>query len=178
MHETRNIETERLLLRRLEIDDYEEMYNTWENDARVTKYLTWEPHKNKEETKQLVEYWIKEYDKDYTYRWLVTLKDTKKIIGLIDVINKSINEMTCELGYCYGYNYWNHGYATEALKAVIEYLHKEGFPVVYAEYLKSNPASGRVMAKAGMVYEATLKSRTINKEGKREDLIVYTSIKE
>ena len=84
--------------------------------------------------------------------------------------------MTCEVGYCYGSKYWGQGYATEALQAVIDYLHKEGFPVVYAQHFISNKASGKVMEKAKMKYEATLKSRVVNKKGKREDVKVYSSI--
>lgn len=60
---------------------------------------------------------------------------------------------------------------------VIGYLHQEGFQVVTAEHFISNKASGRVMEKAGMVYEATLKSRVINKMGEREDVLVYISLK-
>lgn len=95
---------------------------------------------------------------------------------MIDVISKNIQYMTAEVGYCYGSKHWGKGYASEALRKVIEYLHGEGFPVVTAEHFVSNKASGRVMEKAGMVYEATLKSRVINKIGEREDVLVYVSI--
>lgn len=50
------------------------------------------------------------------------------------------------------------GYGTEAAKAVIEFVFKEkNYHRVYARYLKSNPASGKIMEKCGMTYEGTLK---------------------
>lgn len=44
---TQIIETPRLILRRFQIDDAEQMYNNWASDTLVTKYLSWSAHKNK-----------------------------------------------------------------------------------------------------------------------------------
>lgn len=173
---TIKLETERLILRKIEMFDYEAIYNCWTSDENVTKYVTWNAHKNPEDTRKLTKYWVEDYNNDYCYRWLVTLKETNEIIGMIDVVSKNIQYMTAEVGYCYGSKHWGKGYASEALRKVIEYLHEEGFPVVTAEHFVSNKASGRVMEKAGMVYETTLKSRVINKMGEREDILVYVSI--
>lgn len=120
---------------------------------------------------------MEEYKKDYTYRWIVELKETKEAIGMIDVIDKDLHYKTAEVGYCYGKQYWGNGYATEVLKVILDFLHENYFDVVYAEYFKSNIGSGKVMEKAGMEYEATLKSRVLNRDGERENLIVYTSIR-
>ena len=174
----KELETERLLLRKVRKEDYLDIYNSWASDKDVFKYLTWDAHDNPEITKRAVNYWLNEYKKDNTYRWLVVLKESDEVIGMIDVTNKDMKYMTCEIGYTYGKKYWGYGYATEALKEVLDYLHSVGFVVVYAEHFVSNKASGRVMEKAGMKYEATLKSRVVNKDGTREDLLVYSSIKE
>lgn len=81
----------------------------------------------------------------------------------------------CELGYCYGSKYWNKGYATEALKAVIDYLLDEcELHVVEAKHYSSNPASGRVMQKAGMMKEAVMIERHYEKDtNSYSDLICY-----
>ncbi len=173
---TVNLETERLVLRKIILDDYEDIFNTWTNDFNVSKYVTWNVHKNPLETKKLTNYWVNDYENEYCYRWLVVLKSTNEVIGMIDVISKNIQFMTAEVGYCYGSKFWGKGYATEALKEVIKYLHEEGFYVVYAQHFASNIASGKVMSKAGMTYECTLKSRVINKNGERENVCVYSSI--
>ena len=95
---------------------------------------------------------------------------------MIDVIAKNLQYMTAEVGYCYGSKFWGNGYASEALKKVIDYLHKEGFPVVYAQHFISNVASGKVMKNAGMEFEGVLRSRVINKNGEREDVHIYSSV--
>ena len=173
---TINLESERLILRKIELSDYNDIFNCWTGDFNVSKYVTWNPHETPEETKKLTKCWVSDYDNDYSYRWLVVLKDTNETIGMIDVIAKNLQYMTAEVGYCYGLKFWGNGYASEALKTVIKYLHSEGFPVVYAQHFASNIASGKVMKNAGMEYEGLLRSRVINKDGEREDVHIYSSV--
>lgn len=75
---------------------------------------------------------------------------------MIDVIKLDLQYKNAEVGYCYGSKFWGKGYATEALKAVINFLHNQDIVVVYAQHFVSNPTSGKVMQKAGMEYEARL----------------------
>ncbi|MDR2192685.1 MAG: GNAT family N-acetyltransferase, partial [Endomicrobium sp.] len=56
-----NINTERLLLRRITIDDAETMFNNWTYDADVTKYMRWKTHQEIETTKYVVNLRLKEY---------------------------------------------------------------------------------------------------------------------
>lgn len=173
---TITLETERLILRKIKLSDYNDIFNCWTSDFNVSKYVTWNSHKTKEETKKITNYWVNDYDNDYSYRWLVVLKNTNETIGMIDVVAKNLQYMTAEVGYCYGSKFWGNGYATEALKKVINYLHSEEFHVVYAQHFNSNIASGKVMKKGGMEYEGLLKSRVINKDGEREDVRIYSSV--
>ena len=50
MKETRLIETNRLILRKMELNDYENIYKCWTSDPVVSKYVTCKPHKNSNET--------------------------------------------------------------------------------------------------------------------------------
>lgn len=54
---TQTIETERLLLRPLTPEDAPMMYANWANDPDVTRWLRWEPHKNVDETRELLTAW-------------------------------------------------------------------------------------------------------------------------
>ena len=60
--------------------------------------------------------------------------------------------MQCwEIGYNLGKKYWGKGYATEAMKRVIEFATKElNLSQIVGRYAKENPASGNVMAKLGL----------------------------
>lgn len=177
---TVTLETERLILRRISKDDAYDAFNNWTNDPEVTKYVTWEPHGTVEVTKELFEIWENDYKLDHKYRWVVYVKELDTIIGTIDVVHQSIKEKTCEVGYCYGSKYWGYGYATEALKRVLDFLLNDvGFYLVEARHLVNNPASGRVMEKAGMKYETTLRDRFIDKETLgRASVKVYSKIKD
>lgn len=172
---TKTLESDRLILRRFKIDDAKGMYNNWASDSQCNKYLSWNLHKSIEETKSLISLWINEYDNG-SCNWVVELKDSGEIIGNISVITILKKQSTAELGYCYGSKYWGKGYATEALRTVIEYLLGEcDFYLVEARHISGNPASGRVMEKAGMHKDAILRDRRINKHtGERNDSIIYS----
>lgn len=156
------------------MSDAECIHEGWVTDENVTKYVSWSVHKNLEQTINLLNQWISDYENG-SFNWVVELKATGKLIGNITVIHVNSKHNYCEIGYCYGSTYWNHGYATEALKAVINYLlDKCEFHVVEAKHHSTNPASGRVMEKAGMVKEAILKDRIYHQEtDSYRDLVCY-----
>lgn len=174
---TKVLETKRLILRPFKTEDAEAMYNNWASDFKVSRYVTWDTHESLEVTKKIIEMWISEYANG-SFNWLVELKENHEPIGSISVVHDK--ETSAEIGYCYGSKYWNNGYATEALRKVIEYLILEkDYYIVEAKHIGGNPASGRVMQKAGMRKDAILRKRMINKVTKeRDDLVVYSIIKE
>jgi len=68
---------------------------------------------------------------------------------------------------------------TEATNEVIRYLFEEcEADTIWAEYLENNKASGKVMEKVGMKYEGILRSRILDKNNKRNDLLVYSILKD
>jgi ribosomal-protein-alanine N-acetyltransferase len=175
---TKSLETERLYLRKYELEDYKKMYKNWGSDPEVTKYVGWEVHKNEEATKKLIQTWIEDYKNLLRFNWIVIEKETGEPIGSIDAVGVSKNHSRAEIGYCYGSKWWGKGYATEALKAVISFLQNEiEIELVTAMHLISNPASGKVMKKAGMQFTGTLPKWMKNKEGNREDLDHYSILK-
>lgn len=82
-----------------------------------------------------------------------------------------------ELGYWIGLPYWGQGFATEAVRAVIAW----GFDVhklnrIFAQHFDGNTASGRVMQKAGMRYEGTLRD-CIRKDGVYHSTPIYSIVR-
>lgn len=57
-----------------------------------------------------------------------------------------------------------------------EYITNIFEEVSVSQHFDSNMASGKVMKKAGMEYEVILRSRVINKDGRREDVHIYSSV--
>lgn len=78
-----------------------------------------------------------------------------------------------EVGYWVGRPYWNRGYATEALGAMLQVAFETVLlNRVQARHLARNPASGKVMAKCGMEREARIRS-CFRKWGKFEDAVQF-----
>ncbi len=169
---TKTLQTERLRLRKFRMDDVDGLFK-WASDPRVTTFMSWDAYKDIEEARNAVEKWILQYEKN-SYHWCVEEKNTHEIIGRINVVVHGNNNY-CEVGFCYGAEYWNQGFATEALKAVIHYLlNEDGFHIVEAKCAGKNVASEKVLIKAGMKKEAVLVDRVYNKRTEKYDnLICY-----
>lgn len=146
------LETKRLVLRKLNENDADSIFNNWAKDKEVTTYLTWAPHENIEITKELLNMWLEAYKDEKTHRFGIVLKDEDKLIGMIDVVNYIDN---CpEIGYVLSRTYWNQGIMTEACNKMIDYLFEQGFPTVYIKAYKDNIGSNKVIQKCGLTYYA------------------------
>ena len=153
---TKNLETNRLILRKFQLDDYKLFYQNWATDERVTRYMTWYPHQNINETKELVERWSNSYDNNQFYHWIIVLKENNEPIGSMSVVDINEEKEDFEVGYCINYNNWNKGLATEAFNEVINYLFNEvNIKCVTASHDSRNVASGKVMEKCGLKYIET-----------------------
>lgn len=69
--------------------------------------------------------------------------------GVIGHAGLALNEGGVQLGYWIARQYWGRGYATEAAKAVLEIALMLGHEQVVASHYLDNPASGKVLRKAG-----------------------------
>ena len=167
---TVTIDTERLILRKFEVLDAQNMFDNWANSREVCKFLSWEPHGSVETTKDILARWMEAYQNSERYHWAIVLKEIGEVIGSLSVITLSEKHQNCELGYCMGEQYWGKGIMTEAVKAVISFLFNEvGFHRLYAGHDTLNPASGKVMQKSGMVLEGTLRHNKVRKDGSFAD---------
>lgn len=147
------IETQRLIIRPLIIEDAEAMYCNWASDNRVTKYLTWNNHENIEDTKEIIRTWIADYIHSPNITFGIVYKENKELIGTISYFRVDMSFKEAEIGYCIAYDYWNKGIMTEGLKEFIRFgFEKLGFLKIRACHDVKNPASGKVMIKAGMKY--------------------------
>jgi ribosomal-protein-alanine N-acetyltransferase len=114
--------------------------------------------------------WLKE-DKAHTFA--ITLKSNGNLIGCVDIFGISKAHSKGEIGYWIAVDHWNQGYATEAVKWIINYGFKEmKLNRLAARYMAHNKSSGRVMEKAGMKYEGCLRQE-VCKNNQFIDLVCY-----
>ena len=153
---TVTLEITRLLLRRAIAEDAEPMFHNWASDEEVTKFLTWPPHKDIGVSRNVIDGWIRGYERNDHYQWMIILKATNEPIGSISVVRQDDLVRKAEIGYCIGKAWWHKGIMTEALKAVIRFLFCEvGMERIEAKHDTRNHRSGAVMRKCGMRFEGT-----------------------
>ena len=163
---TKTLETARLILRRAQLSDAQPMFDNWASDPEVTKYLTWPTHENVDTTRWVLDSWIKGYDSDAYYQWIITLRGDDQPIGSISVVSMDERMEKAEIGYCIGSAWWHRGFTSEAMRAVIDYLFDEvGMNRIEARHDPRNPHSGGVMRKCGMQYEGTARAADRNNQG-------------
>ena len=148
-------ETERLLLRPLELSDAEAMF-AMDNNPIVHKYLWQQPTQTIEETIKVIEYVQRQYAENKIGRFATILKETGEFIGWtgIKFVNDHVENGNTNF-YDYGYRlnekFWNKGYATEATKFWLDYGFKEmEIDKMNAYTHAENGASNRVLSKCGM----------------------------
>ena len=171
---TQTLQTERLILRRFVESDAEAMFQNWASSDENLTYVTWEPHPDVEATRNSIRNWVVSYANPNYYKWAICLKEKpEQVIGDISIVAIDENDSSCEIGYVLGKKYWGHGIMTEALKAVLSFcLHEIGFEQVDACYVSLNPASGRVMGKAGMTFWKTVPN-AVERKGYKADKMYY-----
>lgn len=149
--------TDRLILRNFTLADAPEV-KRMAGDVAIAKNTLNMPHPYVD---GVAEEWINSLDAEFlsdtSVVFAVTLKETGKLTGAIGLMLK-LHLRNAEMGYWMGKEFWNMGYTTEAAIGVIQYAFKN-LPIhkICANHFHDNEASGKVMLKAGMHYEATLK---------------------
>ena len=170
------LETEDLVLRKPSLKDAKDIY-AYASDPEVARYVLWDPHRNIGETRSFIRYLRSLSRAGCPTSWAVTLKESGKVIGTMGFIWYSDVNHSAELGYSFSREYWNRGYATQALKAVIASVFRT-LPVnrLEAQHDVRNPASGRVMEKCGLRQEGILRDRIVNK-GEYVDVALYAVLR-
>jgi [ribosomal protein S5]-alanine N-acetyltransferase len=90
---------------------------------------------------------------------------------------EDVHRHTATVGYWLGEEFWGRGVMTEAVTAVTNFC-SENFPLrrISAEVFANNPASARVLEKAGFTFEARLKDNVV-KDGELLDSLLYARTK-
>lgn len=151
------LETERLILRPLDISDAEAMF-TMDNNPNVHKYLWQKPTLELSETIKIIEMVQKQYVENKIGRFATILKDSDEFIGWtgIKFVNDHVENGNTNF-YDYGYRlnekFWNKGFATEASKAWLDYgFNQINIQIMNAYTHAQNGASNHILQKVGFQF--------------------------
>jgi RimJ/RimL family protein N-acetyltransferase len=168
------LETERLLLRPLELYDAPTIQKL-AGDPLVAATTLNIPHPYP--IGAAVD-WIRrvqQYDGHQHMTFGIVQRQKHDLLGTISLHAGPAS--SAEMGYWLGVPYWNQGYMTEAVQRIIRYGFEQlGLHRVVACHFTINPASGRVMVKAGMIYEGVMRQH-VRKGDQFFDLACYSILR-
>jgi len=166
------LNTERLILGRILVQDIPKIV-TYAGNIKVAENTLNVPYPYEE--KDAI-FWInmanQGFENKTQYTFGLRLKSTEEFIGGMGLImNQRFNR--AELGYWVAEPFWNKGYATEALAAVLNFgFNHLKLNKIYATHLVENPVSGVVMLKNGMIKEGELVEH-FKKDGVYKSVLQY-----
>jgi ribosomal-protein-alanine N-acetyltransferase len=170
------LETPRLILRKLRIEDAEDMFE-YAQDRELGLQGLWLPYTMLQESINDIAETIEAYAKGNLWDWAIEHLADRKMIGRLGLHAFHAKDNRTDLGYALNRAYWGQGYGTEAAGAVIDFgfgmlnLHRIG-----ASVLADNSGSIRVLTKIGMQFEGVKRDFTAIR-GRHEDLHSYSILK-
>lgn len=151
------LETDRLTLRQLSIDDAEFILELLNEPAFIQNIGDRKVRTTDDARTYITERFIASYEKNGFGMWAVNLKETGEPIGMCGLIKRDALD-DVDIGYALLSRFWSKGYATEACLATKEYGQKViGLKRLVAIVDPANPGSIRVLEKIGLRYEKMIR---------------------
>lgn len=169
------VETERLLLRKLHLDDAEDMFR-YASDQEVTRFLLWEPHRTIEDSRTAIRSAMEDHENGRVRSWGVVHKADQRLIGTAGFQWWRPDSASAEIGYLMSRDYWGRGLMPEAVRAVLQFgFERMKLNRIEARLIPDNVASVRLLEKVGMTHEGTLRDEYYI-DGKFSDTGVYAML--
>lgn len=170
------LETPRLILRKLRIDDAEDMFE-YAQDRDLALNGLWLPYTHLQESIDDLAEAQEMYVKGNFWDWAVEHRADHKMIGRLGLHGYHPKDNRADLGYAFNRKYWGQGYGTEAARCVVQF----GFEVlglhrISANVLLDNAGSIGVLTKIGMRFEGVKRDFTAIR-GHHEDLHSYSILR-
>lgn len=169
------LETKRLILREITIDDAPEIF-AMRSNPEAMKFIGKPPATSIEDANKLIGLFINGISNNESITWGIAFKETNKIIGTIGFWRISKDHHRAEIGYMLHPEHWKKGILTEAAQAVIQCgFTKFKFHSIEAQLTPENIASVKLLEKTGFVKEAHFKENYFF-QGEYSDTAVYSKL--
>jgi len=168
------VKKKKLRLRRLRLSDVDNLKKVI-NNKEVIERLDDNSIKYPFLRKDAKKYIKKSLENKDSYEFAIIVENN--FVGTIVLENPNSGKKGYEVGYVVARDSWNKGIATNALKEICKFgFNKLRIKRIWAGILSNNPASRRVLEKAGFKFEGRLKNSTYKNKKYYDDLI-YGKIK-
>lgn len=168
-----NLETERLLLRRVNENDVNEIFALRSNPETM-KYIPRPLVKSIDDALEHIAMIDAKIESNEGINWAITYKDNPKLIGIIGHYRIKPENYRAEIGYMLLPEYHGKGIVSEAVKEAVNYGFNEmKLHSIEAIIAPENFGSERVLQKCGFVKEAHLKENEFY-EGRFLDTVIYS----
>ena len=147
--------TPHLILRKPAVEDGREIHASYGSDPEVARYVLFRPDQTVEDVEEFLRSTLEAWEKSERGAWAITLPHGGEVSGMIDLRL----EGEANLGYVLARREWGKGYATEAVRAVVEWafgiqeIHR-----IWAAVEVNNAPSIRVLEKSGFTRDSLMKS--------------------
>lgn len=161
------IPTPRLILRECSASDIDRMF-AWQSDARYLEHYPW-TQTSRQDTAGLVGRFLEWKDEHprWRWQWAVVIGRTRELIGSCGLRRLAPGSLEADVGYELDPDYWGHGYATEALGAVVRFAFEDpGLAELWARAVSTNTRSHRVLERLGFRRTAEIPAGS-GKDGRR-----------
>jgi RimJ/RimL family protein N-acetyltransferase len=170
------LETERLILRKMVLNDAEAVF-AYASNSEVSRYTVWETHRSIEDSRAFLEFATQKYENGGEPDWGIVYRGNGCLVGACGLVNWEAEHARAEVGFVLSREYWGRGLMSEAVRAILRFgFERMNLNRIEARCIAENAASARVMEKAGMVYEGTLRQREYIK-GAYRDIKLYAILK-
>ncbi|PXV62059.1 ribosomal-protein-alanine N-acetyltransferase [Dysgonomonas alginatilytica] len=169
------LHTERLSLIEIKQDHLNDLFQIFSN-PEVTRFYNLLPFKEPKDAQKFIDWYQSRFTEGLAIRWGIALKGEQSIIGTIG-FNNYTKHHRANIGYDLQKEYWNNGYITEALKAIISYGFKElEINRIEAEVMSGNESSEKALHKMNFTKEGVLREWMFW-NSKYYDMIMYSLLK-
>lgn len=150
------LQTERLTLRPFRLDDAATACQLFGIDEDMYRYSGWNPYATAEDAESFIRMTLEDVE-PHAHCFAIEYNGT--LVGNIGAYNYEEDKNRVEVGFSIAKEYWGRGFATEALKEVLQFLiQTEGVSTVIAWRAEENIGSKNVLERAGMGLESVEKN--------------------
>ena len=170
------LESERLKFRAIKRSDIDDIYE-YSKNPKTSEYLLWSPHSSVYATQEFIDIILSKYKSGEYNDWAIVLKNSNKMIGTCGFTRIDEENKVVEIGYVLNPDFWGKGYATEAVKTILDFAFNElNVNRIEARFIFGNDASLSVMKKVGMTFEGYQRDAIVSK-GKFKTIGVSSILK-